>query len=287
LAVVGLFALTQTSCKKLVELVSGGEAETKADSPAASAAPAPIPSAVTPANLLAPPLIPEQPLEPGRSKLPTLEEWAGVPKEVTVKGSSALSCETKMVREYLRVRCTGKNDSGGTPTGVRLVKGSAGAIATTVDGVTNLIVPFVDGTDFAAVFSWTDKSHRLVAIWPKGAPKPSVIATFEGAKSPIDAAFDQQAQKRLCECVREVTQVQNCSDALASPNVDCFKTYQKDCGKLFACSRGEPSVPPRCEVGFVNGGPGNWCHKRCGTSDPCPEGEKCQSGGGVPIPFCL
>ncbi|MBW2454621.1 MAG: hypothetical protein JRI68_08925, partial [Deltaproteobacteria bacterium] len=33
----------------------------------------------------------------GRSAVPTLAEWNSVEREVTVKGSSALNCETKMV----------------------------------------------------------------------------------------------------------------------------------------------------------------------------------------------
>src|SRR5687768_13823004 len=47
----------------------------------------------------------------GRSAVPTLDEWNAQTKEVTVRGSSKLNCETKMVREWLRVSCRGKNDS--------------------------------------------------------------------------------------------------------------------------------------------------------------------------------
>src|SRR5687767_10353928 len=39
------------------------------------------------------------PLPAGRSAVPTLDEWNNLKKEVTVKGSSALNCETKIVRE--------------------------------------------------------------------------------------------------------------------------------------------------------------------------------------------
>ena len=72
-----------------------------------------------------------------------------MPKEVTVKGSSALNCETKIVREYLRVSCRGKNDSGGTPTAVKVTRGGRGEVFTFASpGVTSLIVPFVSGVEF-------------------------------------------------------------------------------------------------------------------------------------------
>ena len=53
-------------------------------------------------------------------------------------------------------------------------------------GVTSLVAPFVEGTDLEAEFSWTDKSHKLVVKWPRGAPRPQVVGVFEGARSPLD-----------------------------------------------------------------------------------------------------
>lgn len=260
----------------------------KEESPApASAAPSSVTPAATVVTTAAPsaaenaaPPPTDTPLPAGRSPVPTPAEWDALPKEVTVKGSSALACETKMIREYLRVRCKGPNDTGGTPKTIQIQKGgAAGALSSVAGGVTTLIVPFVSGTDFAAVFSWTDKSHRLVVRWPNGAPMPSIKGTFEGAASPIDAMFDKATEERLCACVQEVMGTPTCSDGLSSPNVDCYRTYSSDCGKLVACSRGERSVPPRCQYGFVNGGALNWCMKVCGPKDPCAEGEQCVNDG--------
>src|SRR5512142_2509343 len=47
-----------------------------------------------------PPLIP-----PPGSRMPTAEEWDLITREVTVRVSSELHCETKMIREWLRVSC--------------------------------------------------------------------------------------------------------------------------------------------------------------------------------------
>jgi hypothetical protein len=122
----------------------------------------------------------------GRSVPPTLDEWNTMKKEVTVKGSSALKCETKIVREYLRVSCRDKVTPEGTPTGIKLGKGGREALVFAHGGITSLIVPYVEGIDFEAVFSWTQKSHKLVIKWPKGSARPTVVGTFEGAASPLD-----------------------------------------------------------------------------------------------------
>ena len=108
-------------------------------------------------------------LPAGRSAVPTLDEWGSLKKEVTVKGSSALKCETKIVREYMRISCRGKNDTGGTPKGVMVIKGGHGEASTyAAAGMTSLIVPYVEGINLEATFAWTDKSSKLVINWPKG-----------------------------------------------------------------------------------------------------------------------
>jgi hypothetical protein len=239
----------------------------------ASAMPKPLATAVPPP----PTSLPER---PGRSPMPTLFEWNGQQKEVTVKGSSALHCETKIVREYLRVSCHGKNDTGGTPTGVVIQKGGRGeAITFMSPGVTSLVLPFVEGIDFAADFSWTDKSHKLVVSWPRGNQKPVVVGVFEGAKSPVDSSSDAALAEKLCNCHRKVTKSNSCDDMIGGPNADCEGTYGNDCAMLLACSRGEPGAWPRCQPGFVNAGIG-FCYQKCDLGKSgCPANHSCQDVG--------
>jgi len=220
------------------------------------------------------------PERPGRSPMPTLFEWNGNLKEVTVKGSSALHCETKIIREYLRVSCHGKNDTGGTPTGVVIQKGGRGeAITFMAPGVTSLVVPFVEGIDFAADFSWTDKSHKLVVSWPLGNQKPVVVGVFEGAKSPVDSNSNAALAEKLCSCHRKVTKSNSCDDMIGGPNADCEGTYGNDCAMLLACSRGEPGAWPRCQSGFVNAGIG-FCYQKCDSGKGgCPANQSCQDMG--------
>src|SRR4051812_27552568 len=74
-----------------------GATATKTAAAAPTATPAPTAAATAAAPVA--PAVPAK-LPAGRSAAPTLDEWNSLKKEVTVKGSSALKCETKIVREY-------------------------------------------------------------------------------------------------------------------------------------------------------------------------------------------
>lgn len=225
-----------------------------------------------------------QPLPPGRSTAPTLDEWSKMTKEVTVKGSSALKCETKIVREYLRVSCKGNVDPEGTPTAIKILKGGRGeALAYANAGVISLIMPYVEGTDFEAGFSWTKKSHKLAVKWPKGSKQPVIVGVFEGAASPLDGTARGDTAK-LCACHKKVTSAANCDDIYGAADADCDRTYGENCSMLLACARGEPSAAPRCLPGFVNGAGIGRCFKECGSGRPaCPSGFSCLPEWGTSV----
>jgi hypothetical protein len=245
--------------------------------PLPDAGPAPEPPGLPPAAAAA------KPLPPGRTPVPSLAEYAAA-REVTVKGSSALRCETKMVREWLRVTCRGKNDTGGLPSGVVVTRGGRGETITfAAGGVTNLITPVLEGTDFEARFSWTDKSHPLEVRWARGATKPVVVGEFLGAASPLDRTAPSEA---LCQCYQRVQHTKECTDApFAQP--DCEHTYPTDCEKLLACAMGEPGAPPSCPPGKRNAGATGWCAAVCGPGKAaCASGAECSHEWGEP-PVCL
>ena len=138
--------------------------------------------APTPVEGQPPPTQPAAQSPGGRSAVPNIEEWNAQTKEVTVKGSSALNCETKMVREWLRVSCRGKNFSGGEPTGVTVTSGGGRGddFVFSSAGVASLVVRFVEGVDVQAQFTWSDRSHALRVWWPRGAPEPPPKGEFQG-----------------------------------------------------------------------------------------------------------
>ena len=236
---------------------------------------------------------------PGRSPLPTIREWHDV-GEVTVKGSSALNCETKMVREWLRVTCRGKNDTGGTPTRVALPADPLrGTRAYELAGVTSLLLPFIDGTHVLVDFGWTDKSYTLVLDWPKGAPRPPILGEFRGAKSPLNSATFKVSEKPylsfICKCLlngydgflTKPPAGSVCSDILSPGDFDedCARTYKGNCNKFGQCLYGSFDMTPTCRPGYrllrTLG-----CRKACDTNEDCTGKLKCTDVG-MDTSFCM
>jgi hypothetical protein len=116
----------------------------------------------------------------GRSTVPTVAEWSQV-GEVTVVGSSALNCETKAVREWVRVSCLDTSSSRGRPTGVTVTKGGGkgDTFVHSSGGIASLVFPFEEGREIAATFTWERESHNFTAFWPRGAPRPAARGTFD------------------------------------------------------------------------------------------------------------
>jgi hypothetical protein len=117
-----------------------------------------------------------------RTPEPELAEW-GKAREITVKGSGKLACETKMVREWLRVMCVNRNAEDGTPTAIAISKGrhdhAKGENLRAVNDIITLIMPVVPGTDVEADFKWSSGGHALTVRWPEGKPVSDRIIAFD------------------------------------------------------------------------------------------------------------
>ena len=107
---------------------------------------------------------------------PTLEEWNALTQQVTVKDSSALKCESYMLREWLRVSCY--ENAFGAPTSLSFDPAPrVQAYKKVVVGRrTSLVVQVVRGRPFRAQFGWSDPAHpvlrTLVVDWPSNADRP-------------------------------------------------------------------------------------------------------------------
>jgi len=231
------------ACERAPAPSGAAAASTGAASVATVDAPAaPSASASAVASAAAPPAFDPYPggrAIAGLSNLPTVAEWNAQTKEVTVKGSSALRCETKMVREWLRVSCGGKNDTGGAPTGVTVTQGAGeGVYAFVAGGVATLVMPFVEGASVAATFSWTDKSHALAVVWPRGKPEPVVLGVFAGAASPLDFPPVPRVPGDLaCECDIAINGSSMCLPKSWLGDVAaCEKKHLGDCRAMIACA---------------------------------------------------
>jgi hypothetical protein len=150
-----------------------------------SAAPAPSASVSAPASASA-----SSSASAASSALPTAEEWKGA-AEIRVKGSTALGCETKRVREWVRVLCDKPNDTQGTPAEAKVEKAEVihgpkditqirkEVQLASAAGSTSLITRYVEGTDVEAAFEWTDKEKHLSIFWPAGKPEPLYVGGFK------------------------------------------------------------------------------------------------------------
>lgn len=132
---------------------------------------------------------PPPPVEPGKeatpfignkSKAPSTAEWDAQTKEVTVHGSSARMCETKMVREWLRISCRGEPEGYGKAQTVTVLSGGGRGddFVFSSPGVASLIVRFVPGVDLKARFGWERKSSTIHVYWPRGAPETAYKGKF-------------------------------------------------------------------------------------------------------------
>lgn len=163
----------------------------KEEAPPKSAPEIPAVAPVTPATTPSAPAAPTSGSESktgiptsGTSKPPTVAEWGAV-GEITVRHSTPLACETKLVREWLRVSC---RTSDGTPNqiqGVKLTRGkdSGGIPPFVKKGVASIVTQVKPGIDADWTFEWSEWGKRVLTVkWPNGAPAP----TYE---------FDQTAPK--------------------------------------------------------------------------------------------
>lgn len=143
-----------------------------------TAAPTQVPTAVpTSTGGYAPDGLPAD-IPATRSAVPTIAEWNAVPREISVARSTPLNCETKMLREWLRVSCRPKSNTGGTPTNAVHKSGPKDdAYYFAKGGVASLVVPVTRGKHMESTFSWTDKVQTLVVDWPHGAPRPVIKFT--------------------------------------------------------------------------------------------------------------
>jgi hypothetical protein len=111
----------------------------------------------------------------GRTATPSIAEWSSV-GEVSVRNSSSLGCETKMVREWLRVTCHGLAKDN-APTGVQVIRptGDREYFIFNSGGIASLVMPVRSGVDAEARYTWPKWGVRTLRVsWPIGASSPSM-----------------------------------------------------------------------------------------------------------------
>ena len=233
-------------------------------------------------------------LPSGRSFVPTPWEWADV-TERSVAGSSAAGCETKQVREWLKVACLTK--AGRTPTGVQVLSGGEGdAHALYAEHSAVLLAPVLRGKHVAARFSWADQQQDLNIDWPAtadaptiafaAAPKPTVQTTSPStadatllrelcwsAPYSCDVAGNCEPREHSVYCGTMYGALDaGCATACAQP-VDTAKNVGSDC--LQRCLHAQPDVLPVCADHAAPAFGTLRCHTLCDADRPCGADEVC------------
>jgi len=203
-----------------------------------------------------------------RSPVPVPLVWKQAP-EVIVAGSTAASCETKQVREWLRVQCT--RTDGAAPTKIEVQRDDGGeALVLEMPQEISALIPVVEGREFAAKITWTNATRVLHVGWPSGGkpimafdaaiavPHPKQIDYYENLMP--NMKFASPVERAICDCwnttyggVRYHDEqpgaepVFSCAGVYGAPDGNCVAAYPgKDaCGQLLACTRRDPaSYPP-------------------------------------------
>jgi hypothetical protein len=211
-----------------------------------------------------------------RSKAPTKAEVDAAP-DVAVEGAKELGCETRMVREWFQIACRGQGAKA--PTFVVVDKGKTkDTLVATIPGVSMSVkTPYEPGAEpLEATFYWADKAQTLkMEKWTLKKARPETLGKMT-ASTDKGLTSEKAAYKHYCAC-KAASGAIKCDNEDENGNVDCFRTFWADCGKMVACQNMEPGVVPTCLPGFVNAGiSGAICAKDCAKDAKCPKGQSCQ-----------
>jgi acetyltransferase AlgX (SGNH hydrolase-like protein) len=182
--------------------------------------------------------------------------------EIIVAGSSDAACETKQIREWLRIVCPHTEEA--RPLDIAIEKDDTHqAMPLVMPNQLSLLAPVEPGKELVAKITWSDKIRVLHLTWAAGATKPT-IAFDKPTKNPKPSEpfeapdFRSATERAICDCWQQVFGGERysngkgdhftCSNAYGAADPACVKTYYgpKDrCPQLLACTRRDPASPAK------------------------------------------
>jgi hypothetical protein len=205
---------------------------------------------------------PSRSLAGPHSPVPLPEVFKHAP-EMVVTGSSSAGCETKQVREWLRIQCA--QTERARPLGIELTRDDGHeAMVLVMPAEISLLVPIVPGRELTATLTRTDTTHVLHIAWPAGARQPALafdrpIAHTRPERSSgatVSGGFRSPVERAICDCWQQVfggrrlpfdPPVFTCPGAYGAADPACVDRYNHSpasCPELLACTRRDPSSPP-------------------------------------------
>jgi hypothetical protein len=180
-----------------------------------------------------------------RSAVPIPSAWRAA-REINVRGSTKANCETKRIREWLRIACR-RDGNGLEPRDITVVSGDAGeAMIMLMPGATTLLVPVERGRDLVVDFGWHGHTQRLTSAWPADAAQPA-IAFADKVTRPLEQVnsfYEHRSatEEAICRCWRDVYG-ETCNGVYGAPDPACVATYAS-CSQMLACVLRDPASPP-------------------------------------------
>ncbi|MEZ4360578.1 MAG: hypothetical protein R3B48_10370 [Kofleriaceae bacterium] len=190
------------------------------------------------------------------SAVPLPSQWNAV-REINVAGSTEASCETKVVREWLRVLCTPRDYAAATPTRLIVRSDSTGAAMVLVmPRSASLVVPVGRGDRVTIEFQWPNAVRVLEVGWPETAPALTAAFSVQsrdptGPAYTYNPKFETDAHRQACSCWQRVydqardpsPQDPACPGIYGELSPGCA-AYADRCSEQVACLIRDPSSPP-------------------------------------------
>ncbi len=110
------------------------------------------------------------------TRLPTVQDWKHNGQEVQVGGSKELGCEAWMIREWIRLSCTGDKGELGKPQSAETQKqaGAPAYIFARAGVAIRVETQLVPGRTYQAELTWHDGKRVFEIRWPRGQARPLV-----------------------------------------------------------------------------------------------------------------
>ena len=192
-----------------------------------------------------------------RSPVPLPDVFRRAP-EVIVTGSSDASCETKQVREWLRIRCARTLITH--PRSIEITRDDGHeAMALVLPEEMSLVVPVVEGRQLDATLTWNDKIRALHIAWPTGGKPRFAFDKPVTRRAPADepdvrVTFASPVERAICDCWQRVfgggrdqdsQKTPSCPGAYGDADPLCVAKYAQParCAELLACTRRDPVSP--------------------------------------------
>lgn len=138
--------------------------------------------------------------------------------------------------------------------------------------------------------AWSSAEPDLLRATRRIAESRGTRATYLGfrcAKGQPPAAHVWEPDvTAMCRCFQEAYGQPSCAVeaaeiAIVHADHDCVRSHASDCGRMVACSRGEPDAAPVCLPGFRNVGAAGFCAPACSRDEDCPPGGECYQDEGA------